>query len=60
MTTSIERLKARLADYRSIGEAMALLSWDQQTYMPKGGAPARARQLATLSKLAHQTLGSGG
>ncbi|MCZ7547124.1 MAG: carboxypeptidase M32 [Anaerolineae bacterium] len=56
MTTSIERLKARLADYRSIEEAMALLSWDQQTHMPKGGAPARARQLATLSKLAHQTL----
>jgi carboxypeptidase Taq len=31
-----------------------LLGWDQSTYMPRGGAPARARQGATLSKLAHE------
>jgi carboxypeptidase Taq len=33
-----------------------VLGWDQATYMPKGGAPARARQGATLSRLAHEKL----
>ncbi len=31
-----------------------MLGWDQATYMPKGGAAARARQGATLSRLAHE------
>jgi Zn-dependent M32 family carboxypeptidase len=34
--------------------AASLLRWDQTTYMPPGGAPARGRQLATLSRLAHE------
>lgn len=34
--------------------AAAVLQWDQETYMPAGGADARARQLATLSELAHE------
>jgi carboxypeptidase Taq len=38
-------------DLRSAG---AILSWDQTTYMPPGGAPARGRQLATLGRLAHE------
>src|SRR6185295_10030448 len=29
---------------------------DQATYMPSGGAPARGRQLALLSRLAHERL----
>src|SRR5262249_10289591 len=31
-----------------------LLSWDQATYMPAGGAAARGRQGATLRRLAHE------
>jgi len=31
-----------------------VLGWDQATYMPRGGARARARQGATLSRLAHE------
>ena len=31
-----------------------MLSWDQTTYMPAGGAPARGRQIATLARLAHE------
>jgi carboxypeptidase Taq len=31
-----------------------VLGWDQATYMPPGGAAARARQGATLSRLAHE------
>ncbi|HIE38794.1 MAG TPA: carboxypeptidase M32 [Anaerolineae bacterium] len=34
--------------------AAAVLTWDQLTYMPAGGAAARARQLGTLARLAHE------
>jgi carboxypeptidase Taq len=37
-----------------LNHAAALLSWDQTTYMPPGGAPARGRQMATLGRLAHE------
>jgi carboxypeptidase Taq len=33
---------------------LQLLEWEQQTYMPPGGAPARGRQMATLGRLAHE------
>jgi carboxypeptidase Taq len=49
----LEKLKARLAEVCDLKGAGSLLSWDQQTYMPAGGGPARAEQLATLEKLAH-------
>lgn len=44
-----ERMR-RIAD---IKYAAAVLQWDQETYMPPQGANGRARQLATLSELAH-------
>lgn len=37
-----------------VNDAMSVLSWDQETYMPKGAAEARAEQIATLSTLVHQ------
>ncbi|MDP4130061.1 MAG: carboxypeptidase M32 [Bacteroidota bacterium] len=40
----------RLADIRN---ALALMQWDQETYMPAKGAGFRAQQIATLSELAH-------
>ena len=36
--------------------AVAVLGWDEQTYMPPQGARARARQKATLERLAHELL----
>ncbi|MFW6018106.1 MAG: carboxypeptidase M32 [Halapricum sp.] len=36
--------------------AVGVLSWDQQVTMPDGGAPARGRQLSTLSGLKHELL----
>ncbi len=54
MDENLEALKARLMEVRDIGAASALMSWDQATYMPPGGAPARGRQLATLRRLAHE------
>jgi carboxypeptidase Taq len=50
----LEELRYRLAEIGDLGAAGAVLGWDQATYMPAGGAPARARQGATLSRLAHE------
>ena len=41
----------RIADIRS---ANAVLQWDQETYLPKGGAHFRGQQISTLSDIAHQ------
>jgi len=52
--TALDTLKARLLEVDDLSNAAALLRWDQTTYMPPEGAPARGRQLATLSRLAHE------
>jgi carboxypeptidase Taq len=49
-----EELKRRLMEVVDLQRANALLSWDQATYMPPGGAAARGRQLATLSAIAQE------
>jgi len=57
MPSSSDRLVAlreRLAVASQLSQASALLSWDQNTHMPPGGAEARGRQMATLARLAHQ------
>ena len=54
MGTQYNALVTRLKDIHNLNMASSMLSWDQQTQMPEGGAEARASQLATLSKLAHE------
>ncbi len=56
MGKNLERLRQRLAQIYDINAAANLLEWDQQTYMPPGGADERAYQLATLRRLAHELL----
>src|SRR5260221_8653752 len=51
---ALEALKTRLLEVDDLNGAANLLYWDQTTYMPPGGAPARGRQLATLGKLSHE------
>ena len=51
----LQELREILAQVDDLNSAGALLHWDQATYMPPGGAAARGRQLATLSRLAHET-----
>jgi len=41
----------KLADIRA---ALALMQWDQETYLPSKGAGFRAQQVATLSEMAHE------
>ena len=52
----LAELKARLREIGDLRAAGAVLSWDQATYMPPGGADARGRQMAMLSRLAHERL----
>ncbi|WP_174556048.1 carboxypeptidase M32 [Aggregatilinea lenta] len=52
----LQDLKTRLIEANDLSTAGAVLYWDQSTYMPPGGASARARQMATLEKLAHEKL----
>ena len=54
MEEKIKELKNRLLEVNDLEAAGALLGWDQTTYMPPGGAPARARQLATLGRMAQE------
>lgn len=49
----LARLRERLAAPAHLAQASALLSWDQVTHMPPGGAEARGRQMATLARLQH-------
>jgi carboxypeptidase Taq len=58
MSSSLDRLKDVLADVNALRSSVALLEWDQQTFMPHGGAEARAEHLGRLSKLAHETFTS--
>lgn len=54
--TTLQPLIAHLREIQRINSAAAVLSWDQETYMPAGGGEARAEQIATLQGLAHQKL----
>ena len=54
MEAKLKELKARLSEINDLQSAAGVLAWDQNTYMPPGGAPARGRQIATLQRLAHE------
>jgi carboxypeptidase Taq len=60
MERELTELKKRLATVSDLQRASAVLNWDQQTYMPPRGATARAEQLATLDKLAHELFTADG
>src|SRR5262245_30043292 len=49
-----DELLRRNAEVRDLASAGALLAWDQETMMPRKGAAARARQLATLAGIRHE------
>jgi carboxypeptidase Taq len=53
MNEKITKLKNLLAEIYDLTYAQAVLGWDQQTYMPAGGATDRGNQLGTLAKIAH-------
>ncbi len=54
-TTAYDQLIEELRKLADINYASGVLQWDQEVYMPTKGAEMRARQLATLAGLAHET-----
>jgi carboxypeptidase Taq len=54
MEQKLTELKSILAEVYDLNRAASVLSWDQQTYMPRMGAEARGQQMGTLGKLAHE------
>jgi carboxypeptidase Taq len=52
----LRALMERLAEISDLARAGMVLAWDQKVTMPDGGHPARADQLATLSKVVHERL----
>ncbi len=48
-----EAYKARLSKIADIEYSLAVLGWDQETYMPEKGAEYRAQQISTLSGICH-------
>lgn len=51
---ALDALRDRLAELSDLGAIGRLANWDARTMMPEGGGPARATQLATLERLAHE------
>jgi carboxypeptidase Taq len=54
MKEKIQRLRVLLGEVMDLQYTAAVLGWDQQTYMPPGGAGGRAMQLSTIGRLAHE------
>lgn len=54
MGTKLDDLKSRLHDVNALQMAASLMDWDQQCYMPHGGAEARAEHTAALTRMAHE------
>lgn len=51
MQNELEKLKDILHDITGLKRVISVLSWDQQTYMPREGNSNRGDQLALLGKL---------
>jgi carboxypeptidase Taq len=49
-----EALRALAAEICDLEKSAYVLTWDEETHMPPGGAAARAEQKATLQRLAHE------
>lgn len=49
-----EKLTREFRDIATLGTCEAILSWDEVTYMPQGGAEHRANQKALLAGLFHK------
>lgn len=54
MPSAYEQLVQRLERLSALHQAMGHLEWDQHTYMPSGGVPARSQEMSVLSALSHE------
>jgi carboxypeptidase Taq len=51
---ALEKLRERLAELADLSALEMLAAWDQLVMMPSEGGPARALQMGTLARLAHE------
>jgi len=56
MGRALNQLREQMVEVADLQAVSALLDWDHQTYMPSGAVEARAQQMATIDRLAHQKL----
>jgi carboxypeptidase Taq len=54
MENKLQQLKAHLAEIMDLTNVGSVLEWDEQTYMPPGGAAGRAEQMSTIYRLKHE------
>ena len=54
MENTYEGYKYHLQKIPHLNSVMALLSWDQEIYMPSKGASVRAQQFSTISTMVHE------
>jgi len=54
LTSDVAQLREHLREIDDLNAVSSLLTWDQSTYMPRGGGRSRGRHMATLRRLAHE------
>ena len=54
MEEALAELKERLGKLTDVRRMGGLLAWDMTVFMPPGGAPTRAAQVATIEGIAHE------
>ena len=54
MEAALRELRQRLAEVSDLSRSAGVLGWDQRVTMPVRGTEARAEQLATLARIAHE------
>jgi carboxypeptidase Taq len=54
MADALEQLKERLTEAGDLAKIGRILSWDQQTKMPRAGTKHRAQQFGALSRVVHE------
>ena len=51
---ALTKLNAAIGEIVDLQHAASLIEWDEQVYMPHGGAPVHGEMIATIKKTAHQ------
>ena len=58
MPDTLIQLNGIVGEVVDLQRAASLLEWDEQVYMPRGGAPVHGEMVATIRKTAHEKLTS--
>ena len=56
MIAALNQLNTAVGEIADLQHAAALLEWDEQVYMPPGGAATHGNMVATIRKTAHEKL----